>query len=520
MPSFAPQSAQEASDQQRLLNALMSPEIRDDPEAFVMFVFPWGQANTPLAGKSGPRAWQRRALRKMRDHIHYCRTHGVDEWPGVLKIARVAGRGVGKTAWFAWCMWWMISTRPGSSVVFTANTQDQMKDVIWAEFGKWHALALNGHWFERMSLKLSPCPWYAELLKRDLGVDIGYHYILGKTWSEETPGAFVGLHNPAGMMLLFEEAADIPPCIWDVSEGFFTEKDCPDRYWLTISNGRRNSGTFFECFHRWRDEWDGEHISGLDVEEADQKVYQKIIDKYGMDSDEARIEVLGQFPQKGEKSLMSRAVIRAAMEREVVPDMGAALVMACDISRSDNGDSNVVAFRRGNDCRSIPHEAWKSADSVYTAHKIAGMIDEHQPDVVAIDEGGVGGPVIDILRRMGYKIIGLKFGERDPSGRYLNKRTQMWVDFADRLGVLCLPEDQRLEDDLAGPKLDYHNKYSDKLALETKEDMRRRGLASPDYGDAYVMTCAVRAPRHDMAVSKKHKRKTSRSTSGVSYMCG
>lgn len=56
-------------DEQNLMAQLWSPELANDPEKFVVFAFPWGVANTPLAKHSGPRKWQRKILRKIAQHI-------------------------------------------------------------------------------------------------------------------------------------------------------------------------------------------------------------------------------------------------------------------------------------------------------------------------------------------------------------------------------------------------------------------------------------------------------------------
>ena len=56
-------------EEQLLMTQLWSPQISDDPENFVMFCFPWGQVNTPLEKFKGPRAWQRRALRRIAEFI-------------------------------------------------------------------------------------------------------------------------------------------------------------------------------------------------------------------------------------------------------------------------------------------------------------------------------------------------------------------------------------------------------------------------------------------------------------------
>ena len=85
-------------DEQTLMAQLWSPNIKDDPEAFVLFAFPWGQKNTPLEHFKAPRAWQRRTLRRIRDFIKENRGKlSNDELIDALRRAVSSGRGVGKS---------------------------------------------------------------------------------------------------------------------------------------------------------------------------------------------------------------------------------------------------------------------------------------------------------------------------------------------------------------------------------------------------------------------------------------
>ena len=52
-----------------LMSRLWSPTIKDDPLAFVLLTYPWGEKNTPLENFTGPRKWQREVLVNLRDHI-------------------------------------------------------------------------------------------------------------------------------------------------------------------------------------------------------------------------------------------------------------------------------------------------------------------------------------------------------------------------------------------------------------------------------------------------------------------
>jgi hypothetical protein len=233
-------------EEQALMSRLWSAKLRDDPEAFVMFVFPWGEKGTPLEKRSGPRKWQRDILRKIRTHIE---ENGDRDMYEVFRLAVASGRGIGKSALVSWLVLWMLSTRIGASVIVSANSEAQLRSVTWAEITKWLAMLMNSHWFEISATRIVPAKWLTELVERDLKKGTRYWGAEGKLWSDENPDAYAGAHNDDGMMVVFDEASGIPDSIWSVAQGFFTE-NTPHRFWCAFSNPRRNSGYFFECFPR------------------------------------------------------------------------------------------------------------------------------------------------------------------------------------------------------------------------------------------------------------------------------
>ena len=112
-------------DEQQLIHRMLA--FKDDPLSFVLFAFPWGKQGTPLENHDGPRQWQRDALVIMRDHIATNRNkqlQGLD--PALLKLARASGRGIGKSAFLAWIALWLFSCMPSSTVVVSANTEQQI----------------------------------------------------------------------------------------------------------------------------------------------------------------------------------------------------------------------------------------------------------------------------------------------------------------------------------------------------------------------------------------------------------
>lgn len=497
------QSPYSAKEDQELMAQIWSPYITENPYNFVLYTFPWGKEGTPLAKYSGPRSWQKEVLLEIADHIQANKKRQAEgKDPKVLNMSISSGRGIGKSAITSWLNYWFLSTVLGGSAVTTANTEHQLKSRTWAELGKWHTMAINSHWFERTALSLFPAKWYREALTKQLKVDDKYYYGQAQLWSEENPDAFAGLHNDNGIMLIFDEASGIPEMIWRVSKGFFTEKTL-HRYFFAFSNPRRNTGAFYETFHKNRSRWITKKIDSRTVEGIDHDALQSIIDEYGEDSDEARVEVKGEFPKQGESQFIARDIITGALERETEKDDYAALMMGVDIARFGN-DQSVIAFRRGRDARSIKPIKLTQKDNMEVANTVAYYIDKYAPDAVCIDAGN-GTGVIDRLREMGYKIHEVWFGSKSSKEEYANKRTEIWGDMRDWLKGGCIPNDQNLIDDLAGPQYKFRGS-SDKIMLESKEEMKKRGVASPDYGDALACTFAVRVARLDMKTARGNRR--------------
>lgn len=490
------------ADEQKLMADIWSPAIRDNPYNFVMYVFPWGKKGTPLENFKGPRKWQKKLLLEMTKHIEknlWLVSQGKE--PALFQKAISSGRGIGKSTVVAWLNLWMMSCHLGSSAITTANSETQLTTKTWAEVGKWHALAINSHWFEKLAMSLRPAPWFSDCLKKQIKVDTGYYYAAGQLWSKESPDAFAGAHNYVGLLLIFDEASGIPPSIWSVSEGFFTEPT-PYRFWLVFSNPRQNSGSFFECFHRQREFWSRENIDARTVEGTDKKLYDQLIKKYGLDSDTVKVEVLGQFPDHTSNQFISRSLVEKAQTREVLSDDGAALILGVDPARFGD-DETVMIFRRGRDARTIPAITMKHADNMQVANKVAELIEEFKPDAVCIDLGN-GSGVIDRLKERGYKIHSVDFGGSMDTDYWANRRTELWSYMRDWLSEGAIHNTQELSDDLVGPQYKFQ-KNSDRQRLETKEEMKDRGLASPDHADALSCTFAVKVARKDNPLSLRRR---------------
>ncbi len=490
--------------EQTLMTELWDPEIADDPEKFVLFAYPWGKANTPLANMQGPRAWQRENLQAIAEHIKNQKMRmDLGLAPEMWRQATASGRGVGKSALISWLTDWMMSTRLGSTTIITANTEIQLKSRTFAEIGKWTTLLLNSHWFETTVLSVRPAPWFKTLLADQLKIDCGYYYAQGQLWSEENPDAFAGVHNPYGVKVIYDEASGIPVPIFNVTEGFFTEPVL-DRYWVVASNPRRNSGGFYECFHNHQAYWKLRQLDSRTVEGTDTALFHRMVEQYGVDSDTVRVEVLGQFPAQGNRQFISNTLVAQAQTRELIKDPFAPLIMGVDIARYGD-DSSVIRFRQGRDARSIAAVRFKERDNMYVANEVAKWIDLVKPDAVNIDAGN-GTGVIDRLRERKYRVHEVWFGSSAESPEWANKRTEMWANLRDWLGGGMIDGDPRLFGDLTAPEYDYFGKAKDAVMLESKESLKGKGFRSPDDGDALALTFATRVSRRDSRTSNSHGR--------------
>lgn len=499
-----------AEDEMSLMASLWTPSLKDDPLKFVSFLFPWGQKNTPLENFSGPRKWQREVLRDIGEHIK--QNNGKIDF-NVLRMAVSSGRGIGKSALVSWLVIWMLSTRIGSTTIVSANSETQLRSVTWAEITKWLALSLNSHWFEVSATRVMPAKWLTELVERDLKKGTRYWGVEGRLWSEENPDAYAGVHNFDGVMLIFDEASGISDAIWAVAAGFFTE-NTPNRFWMAFSNPRRNTGYFYEAFNAKRDFWRNKVVDARSVEGTDKAVYEQLIQEYGPDSVQAHVEVYGEFPSAGDDQFIPVYLVDDATQRPRYKDASAPIIIGVDPARF-GADATVIAVRQGRDLNLI--KRYRGDDTMEIVGRVIEAIEEFNPALVVIDEGGLGAGIVDRLKEQRYKQVkGVNFGNKSTKPiMYGNKRAEMWGNMREWLKTASVPTDKLLKSDLTSPKVKPDSKGT--IFLEGKKEMKARGLASPDAADAIAVTFAYPVGNRT-PVDKTPRRSYSRSGVLTSWM--
>lgn len=460
-----------------------------DPLKHCLYAFPWGVPGSPLEELRGPRQWQGAVMKTIANHLKDPATRFQP-----LRIAVASGHGIGKSAEIGMLSKWALDCWVDSRVVITANTEQQLITKTSPEVNKWHKMAITRDWFRPATMKIaSKEPGHEDSWRLDF-----------VTWSANNTEAFAGLHNVGRLILVMkDEGSNIDDRVWEVTEGALTDEGTV-LIWIVFGNPTRNTGRFFECFHRYRHRWVTRHIDARDVEGTNKQYLDELIDTYGIDSDIVKVRVLGQFPSASSLQFIGTGVTAAARERII--EHGAILpsdpvVFGLDHARFGD-DSTVLAIRQGRDAKSRPWKRWNGATSMEIAGELNQAMRDYLPDAVFIDAGGPNaGGVIDRLRQLNPEYEGIfeiNFGSvsKDMTARWnnevrvkvANKRAQMWTNMRTWLERGAIPDEQQLADDLTGPEYSYDKINA--ILLEKKEHMKARGLASPDFADALALTFA------------------------------
>lgn len=440
----------------------------NDPWGWVQYAFPWGE--NELEGKS-PEAWQEELLKQV--------SAGLITWVEAIQIAVSSGHGVGKTALVAWLILWAMSTYEDCRGIVTANTKIQLETKTWPELSKWHRLFIAGHWFTVTSSSIfSVDPKHTETWRID-----------AIPWDLKKPEAFAGLHNhKKRILIIFDEASAIPDKIHEVTEGAETDKET-EIMWFMFGNPTRNSGRFHAAFHRMKHRWITHQVDARKVTLSDKKKIEQWANDYGEDSDFFKVRVTGEFPSTGERQFISSKLVDTARGKHLKLDAYnfAPVILSCEPAWT-GGDEIVIAKRQGL-ASSILLVLKYNDDDAEVAARLAQFEDEHDADAVFVDLG-YGTGIYSFGKQMKRRWTLVAFGSKSSKAGYLNKRAEMWGDMKDWLKEgAAIPDDAILVEEIPGPEFEITLKGQ--IVLESKDDMKARGLSSPNRADAIALTFAM-----------------------------
>ena len=459
-----------------------------DPLRFVYEAFEWGKGE--LMGHDGPDKWQIDILTDIKSGLLT-----VNE---AIQLAVASGHGIGKSALVSWLILWAISTRIDTKGVVTANTENQLRLKTWAELAKWHRLSIVKELFEVSA---------TSIFSKDKNHEKTWR-IDAVPWSENNTEAFAGLHNQGRrILLIFDEASAIANIIWEVAEGALTDADT-ELIWCAFGNPTRNTGRFKDCFGKYRKRWKTRNIDSRTCKMTNKEQIKKWVEDYGEDSDFVKVRVRGMFPSMSARQFIPIEYVDRAFGRYLRQEQFAFApkIITCDPSWEGDDDC-VIGLRQGlmfKVLRVLP----KNDNDVEVANIIANIEDQENADAVIID-AGYGTGIYSAGKTMGRKKwYAVWFSGKSPDPSCLNLRAYMWKQTRDWLREGgAIPKDQELYDDLIGPET--IARTDGKIQLEAKKDMKKRGLPSPNKGDALALSFAIPIQSKTMPYNRRRYREQS-----------
>lgn len=442
---------------------------------------------------------------------------GVTLWPKQQEIIRSVWanprtvvrscHGVGKSFTAARVILAFLYSFPHSKVVNTAPTFRQVSDILWSEIKTAHARSL---------VPLGGKPLDTELKLSDDWFAVGI--------STNTPTNFQGYHAPS-LLLVGDEAAGIDEAIFEASDSLLSTGFARE---LLIGNPTALSGTFhnafrsaeyhkiwISCFHTPNfipfrvDRTDGSgepdisaSITKLLASTPEERIAavthpylitpQWAYDKagsWGIDSPMFQSRVLGEFPTETEDTLIPLQYIEAAVAREQVlaPSDGRE-VIGVDVARFGS-DKTVLVHRKGWKVEGI--KEFQRQDLMQTAGVVANELRLHPTASANIDDVGVGGGVVDRLKEQpdyDSRVTGVNVGTKpQDEAMYVNLRAEGYSHLKHLFvsGTAQIPDDEELKAQLSNLKVKFTSRGQ--LQIESKDDMKKRGLPSPDKADALML---------------------------------
>jgi len=443
---------------------------RNDPFRWALAAWEWGTGDLEEA----PREWQADIFSIIRDHLGNPETQHQP-----LQIAVASGHGIGKSASMGMLSNWAMSCYADCKIVTTANTDGQLKTKTAPEIGKWFRTSITSHWFDVQATSI-------KTRDKEHANDWRQDFV---PWSENNTEAFAGLHNKKKIIILeFDEASKIHDKVWEVAEGALTDEDTVI-IWIVYGNPTRNSGRFRECFRRFRHRWVTRQIDSRTVPGTNKKKIQQWADDHGENSDFFKIRVRGQFPSQSAMQFISGDDADAARTRHLRPEQFSFAPKIIGVDPAWTGDDPLVIYMRQGLYSQRLATLPKNDNDIEVANLIARLEDEHQADAVFVD-GGYGTGIVSAGRTMGRSWRIIWFGGKAIDPGFQNKRAEMWGGIKGWLkeGGAIDPANELLYQDLIGPET--VPRLDGKILLESKADMKDRGLPSPNEGDALALTFA------------------------------
>lgn len=404
------------------------------------------------------------------------------------RISIRSGHGTGKDAAMSWVIVWFMTTRPYAKVVCTAPTNRQLHDILVSEISKWLRQSTVADEFvihkDIIYHREAPKEWWIRFISPSV-----------RATKEEQAETLAGLHGDH-LLIVVDEASGVPDPTFVPLEGALTQ---PDNKVVLIGNMTRNTGYFYDShFHpSIADDWFRLHWDSRKSTNVDKSMPEYFAKKYGIDSNVYRIRVEGNPPLQDDTTLIPLWAAQQCIGNDFEIADDEPLYLGVDVARYGD-DSSIIMPRRG--LKIYPWETYNKLNTIDLGGFINQTYQEVEASGCAIDVIGVGAGVADWLQKHHLKNlypVNVASSSSDIE-KYDRLRDELWCKVRDKclLGLFSFPntkvngEQETLGDKLASElatvryKFNKHGGY----VVESKKEMKARGIASPNIADALCLT--------------------------------
>ncbi len=445
------------------------PEYQKNPVIFAKEVL-----------KFAPDEWQRKSLMDL---------------AGNSKVAIKSGQGVGKTGMEAVALLWFLTCFPYPRVVATAPTKQQLHDVLWSEVAKWQEQS----------------PLLREILKwtKTHIYMIGYEKRWFATARTATKSENMQGFHEKNMLFIVDEASGVSDPIMEAILGTLSGEN---NKLLLCGNPTRTSGTFFEAFHIDRAMYQCYTVSSIDSPRTNKQNIESLIKKYGADSNVVRVRVFGEFPKQEDDVFIMLSLVEHCGSKiyELPEDKGMPyIIFGVDVARfgddetviyrNTKGKLKLAVHRKGQDLMATV------GDIVSQYKKVMREFPDYQGRIyVNIDDTGLGGGVTDRLKEVKREqqlhrlfIVPINAAEKietdtkegkEAAEYYNNLTTHMWAVLRELMERKQIEIEEEADTFAQLSVRKYFMASNGKLELESKKEMKKRGVSSPDRADAAALS--------------------------------
>ena len=391
------------------------------------------------------------------------------------RVAVRSSHSAGKSFIAARVAAWWIAAHPMQSarVVTTAPTFTQVRAILWNEIGRaFRSGKLPG--------RINQTEWW-------MGEEL---VAFGRKPADWNPAAFQGIHAEY-VLVIIDEASGVPASIFTAAETLASNEQARI---LVIGNPDDPTSEFAKVSLPGSG-WHTIRIDGLETpnftdEKVPDQLRRLLLDpgwvedkrkRWGEDNPLYISKVRGEFPEDTEDALIAPAWIRKAVARNIVPEAGDPSALGVDVARF--GSSETVIYRR-HGARARLHWTGGKTSTTKTTGQVTMAMRETGSQVANIDGVGVGGGVVDGCRENGVTVADLNGGSAPVDRkRFFNARAEWYWNLRDlfREEEIDIEDDEELHAQLVSLRWSVNSRG--KIVVESKSDMEKRGVESPDRAD-------------------------------------